>query len=125
VLLREYSHLNLKLAARTLSYAVEPAVYFGDLGAVEEAVRSIDEPGNARRIEVVSAVSGATVVWEPHAGEQNRALFSATDALIWANPVEVPVMSSGGDRIGSVRVFGNSERLVTYMMAGIAIGLSC
>src|SRR5690606_29071092 len=34
LLLRSYAQLNLQLAAKTLSYAVEPAVYFGDTEAV-------------------------------------------------------------------------------------------
>src|SRR5690606_12445977 len=74
LLLRSYAQQNLQLAAKTLSYAVEPAVYFGDIEAVHEAIRSVGAHNTIRRIEVSGKSDGLLVSWEPESSRPDSAL---------------------------------------------------
>jgi diguanylate cyclase (GGDEF)-like protein len=125
MLLRSYAQLNLQLAAKTLSYAVEPAVYFGDTAAVHEAVRSVSAPETIRRIEVSGTSSGLIASWEPEAGRHDRAFEDWVGGLVWPNAVETPIQGQSGEIIGTIKVFGSARGLLSYSAIGFIIGLCC
>jgi len=125
MLLRSYAQLNLQLAAKTLSYAVEPAVYFGDTEAVHEAIRSVDARETIQRIEVSGKTDGLLVAWEPEAGRQDNAFEMWISRLVWPSAVEMPIHGQSGDVIGKIKVFGSAHGLLSYSMMGVVVGLCC
>ncbi len=125
LLMRGYAQQNLQLAAKTLSYAVEPAVYFGDTEAVHEAIRSVGAHETIRRIEVLEKSDRLLVSWEPATGRHDSALEGWISELVWPHTVEAPIHSQSGDVIGEIRVFGSARGLLSYIVMGLVIGLCC
>lgn len=125
LLLRSYAQLNLQLAAKTLSYAVEPAVYFGDTEAVREAIGSVGAHETIRRIEVSGQADGLLVSWEPEAGRHDNAFEGWVSGLVWPNAVEIPIYGQSGEAIGEIRIFGSARGLLAYSVTGLIIGLCC
>jgi diguanylate cyclase (GGDEF)-like protein len=125
LLLRSYAQQNLQLAAKTLSYAVEPAVYFGDHEAVHEAIRSVGAHNTIRRIEVSGKSGGLLVSWEPESSRPDSALERWISEIVWPTTVEAPIYSQSEEVIGEIEVFGSARGLLSYSMMGLIIGLCC
>lgn len=123
-LLRDYAHLNLQLAAKTLSYVVEPAVYFGDIPAVEQATRSVGASETIRQVEVLDLAGSPLSSWSPSSGNDDM-FTSWLDGIIWPNPIDVSIISQSGDALGSVRVFGSARGLAIYLLAGVLVSMGC
>ncbi len=125
LLLRSYAQLNLQLAAKSLTYAVEPAVYFGDTEAVHEAIRSVNARETIQRIEVSGKADTLLVTWQPEAGRQDSAFEMWVSGLVWPSAVEMPIYGQSEEVIGEIKVFGSARGLLSYSMMGLAVGLCC
>jgi diguanylate cyclase (GGDEF)-like protein len=125
LLLRSYAQQNLHLAAKTLSYAVEPAVYFGDPEAVHEAIRSVGAQETIRRIEVSGKSNGLMVSWEPESGRPESALERWVGELVWPATVEAPIYNQSKEVIGKIEIFGSARGPLSYSVVGLIIGLGC
>ncbi|WP_338445767.1 diguanylate cyclase [Pelagerythrobacter marensis] len=124
VLIRSHAAANAALTARTVSYAVEPAVLFGDTEAIDEAIETVGKTGGADRIAVIDAQGNPLAVWETdHDGLTGSIEALASGAL--RGPAEVVPVTSGGRRIGSVIVRSSLADMLRYATTGFVIALCC
>ena len=72
ILLRIFNQNNLALTVRTVSYAVEPAMFFRDPGEVRDAIRSVSDASTARRVEVLDTAGRRIAVWEASPSSETR-----------------------------------------------------
>lgn len=123
ILLRTFNYNNLELTVRTVSYAVEPAMFFADGDEVRDAIRSVSNASRARRIEVLDSAGRVVAVWRPNADDETR-LERALNRAIWPTPVEGPI--AGPERkLGTVKAYGSVSQAFRYSVWGFAIGLAC
>ena len=103
-LIRGYADQTLELAARTVSYSVEPALVFGDATGVQDALRSVGSMDAVRKIEVYSLDGRAMGQWETGSASVSGSLYPMVDKLFWPSP-RMPEK-----RDGNLRIFDASCR---------------
>jgi len=119
-----YSHANIRLVARTVSYSIEPAMVFGDHEAVEDTIATVVRTETATRIEVFDA-RGRRIE------DMSRAHTPFQEfAEHWAGPLLRPALAvepvtHAGERIGEVRVTASVVPILRYLIAGLVISLCC
>lgn len=124
IVIRNYAHRNLELIAHTVAYTVEPAVIFGDPQAVREGVLSVGAVTGVDRVEVIDPTGKATAAWD-HPHQDFHSYFEdAANRFIWPDP-SVANVKRGDAVIAEVRVFGNSEGILRFALAGAIIALIC
>ncbi|AKM06847.1 diguanylate cyclase domain-containing protein [Pelagerythrobacter marensis] len=124
MLIRSHSAANAVLTARTVSYAVEPAVLFDDAGAISDAIETIGNIGGADRIVVTDARGNPLADWET----DHDGLTGSVEALVSGalrGPAVVVPVASGGREIGSVTVHGSLADMLHYATTGFIIALCC
>lgn len=119
LLLRSYADMNLQLAARTLRYAVEPAVYFGDRDALNDAVTSLVGSGELSEVEVLGADGAPLMQWRAPGDDAGVGAFARS--LLTMPPVELPIFAGSGEQLGKVRVTASPTRLVGFAMSCLII----
>lgn len=124
LVIRTYAQRNLELVARTTAYTVEPAVVFEDREAIREGIISVAAGRGVERVEVRDAKGALLGEWtNPHSGAL-AALSRAGNGFFWPDPV-ISQVRRGDERLAEVRIWGNSEGLLRYGLAGFIIALSC
>lgn len=124
LVIRTYAQRNLELVARTTAYTVEPAVVFEDREAIREGIVTVAAGRGVERVEVRDASGALLGEWtNPHSGAL-AALSRAGNAFFWPDPV-ISQVQRGDERLAEVRIYGNSEGLLRYGLAGLIIALSC
>ena len=124
LVIRNYAQRNLELVARTVAYTVEPAVVFEDRDAIREGVTSVAAGRGIERVEVRDAAGRILAEWHSEASGPLAAISRAANGLFWPDPA-VDQVERGGQRIAEVRIYGNSEGILRYGLAGTIIALSC
>ncbi len=124
LVIRNYAQRNLELVARTVAYTVEPAVVFEDRDAIREGVTSVAAGRGIERVEVRDAQGRILAEWHSAASGPLAAISRAANGLFWPDPA-VDQVERGGQRIAEVRIYGNSEGILRYGLAGTIIALSC
>ncbi len=123
-LIRGYADQTLELAARTVSYSVEPALVFGDATGVQDALRSVGSMDAVRKIEVYSLDGRAMGQWETGSASVSGSLYPMVDKLFWPSPRDFDVIYNG-EKIGVVRLVGGSGALAGYVFIGLTVALAC
>lgn len=123
-LIRGYADQTLELAARTISYSVEPALVFDDASGVQEALRSVGSMDAVRRIEVYALDGQAMGKWEAGSNNVAGSLYPVVDRLFWPGPRDFDVIYNG-QKIGVVRLVGGSGALAGYVFIGMIVALAC
>lgn len=123
-LIRGYADQTLSLAARTVSYSVEPALVFDDKAGVEEALHSIGAMEAVRKIEVYSQDGRIMGDWQSGDIGSSGGVSAAVDRLFWPNALTYPVRHEG-KTLGELRLYGSSGALLDYLLLGAVIGLAC
>jgi diguanylate cyclase len=121
--LRSYAAQNVALAAETLSYAVEPALVFGDHETARQVVQRIGTNDNIAAIVVDDAAGQPVVRWQRE-GLAGFDLGPATQTWVGLGPVERPI-EFRGTPVGRVRVTGGLGAIVNYTLAALIIALCC
>lgn len=124
IVIRNYAQRNLDLLARTVSYTVEPAVVFGDQGAIREGVVSVAAVSGVDSVEVRDPAGRVLARWQHSHADFHSSITHAANGVIWPRPSLAPIRR-GDVVIGEVRIFGNSEGILRYILAGTIIALSC
>ncbi len=125
VVIRNYAQKNLDLLARTVSYTVEPAIVFGDAEAVREGMISVAGVSTVERVEVRGTDGKLIAAWsKAEDAGASSGMEQFANSILWDRPSTRPVTHSG-EKIGEVRVFGNSEGILRYTLAGMIIALAC
>lgn len=124
VVIRGYSQANLALAARTISYTVEPAVLFGDRDAAREASVSVAGLGNVRRLVIRDAKGAVMVEWERQTSGMAARFEGAANAVFSPGAHVEPIVHAN-DRIGTVELYGSADALLGYGFSGLIIALCC
>lgn len=124
IVIRNYAHRNLELIAHTVAYTVEPAVIFGDPQAVRDGIMSVGAVTGVDKVEVIDPTGKANAEWQhPHI-DLHSYFEDATNRFIWPEPSRAQVRR-GDTVIGEVRVYGNSEGVLRFALAGGIIALVC
>ncbi len=124
LVIRAYAQRNLELVARTTAYTVEPAVVFEDREAIRDGLVSVAAGLGVERVEVRDAKGQVLGQWaNPHSGAL-ASLSRTANLFFWPDPV-VSQIRRGDERLAEVRIYGNSEGLLRYGLAGLIIALSC
>ncbi|MFN4019956.1 MAG: diguanylate cyclase domain-containing protein [Erythrobacter sp.] len=121
--LRSYASQNVALAAETLSYAVEPALVFGDHEAARQIVQRIATNENIAAVAVDDAAGRPVVRWQRE-GDAGRDLGPAPPNWIGLGPVEREI-AFRGTPVGRVRVTGGVRAIANYTFAALIIALCC
>lgn len=124
IVIRNYAQRNLDLLARTVSYTVEPAVVFGDQGAIREGVVSVAAVSGVDSVEVRDPAGRVLARWQHSHADFHSPITHAANGVIWPRPSLAPIRR-GDVVIGEVRIFGNSEGILRYILADTIIALSC
>lgn len=123
LVIRSYAKRNMELMARTVAYTVEPAVIFEDNNAIREGMVSVTAGRGIGRIEVRDQRGQLLAEWhDPDAGGLTI-LTKTLNGWLWPRPATSKVYR-GGSTIAEVRIFGDSEALLRYLLAGTIIALS-
>lgn len=124
IVIRNYAQRNLDLAARTISYTIEPAVVFDDREAMVEAMSSLAANATVDRIEVRAPNGQVLANWN-HDRTMVRSWFEhRANALIWPHP-SVARIERGGALLAEVRLYGNSGGILSYGLSGLLISFAC
>ncbi len=124
LVIRNYAQRNLELVARTVGYTVEPAVIFEDRDAIREGVISVAAGRGVERVEVFDPQGRMLVEWNNPATGTLAALSRRANRLFWPNPA-IDQVHRGDEQIAEVRIYGNSEGILRYALAGTIIALVC
>jgi diguanylate cyclase (GGDEF)-like protein len=123
IVIRNYAQRNLDLVARTVAYTVEPAVVFGDRGAITEGVESVASNSAVQTVEVRDERGRVLATWSNPRSGMPHWLRDATNRLLWPSPARADVLRAGV-RIAEVRITGNPEGLLRFALAGLIIACS-
>lgn len=124
LVIRNYAQRNLELVARTVAYTVEPAVVFEDPIAIRDGIVTVASGRWVDRVEVRDPQGHLLAEWRSPADGPLAATSRSANAVFWPEPVAVDI-HQGGERIGEVRLFGSSEGILRFGLAGTIIALSC
>lgn len=115
--IRDYYHRNLELITRSLNYAVEPAIVFGDPPAMRDAIASVVQQQDVRSVELRDTDGQVLVRWE-----KPRDMLDFAGRLPGIASVRQDVRQ-GQATIGELRVTGNTSLLSRYLLSGLAIAV--
>lgn len=122
LVIRNYAQRNLDLVARSVAYTVEPAVVFGDRPAIVEGIASVAGVRDVLQVEVRDAAGAVLADWtNPHTAVPGW-LSKQASGLIWPRPIRAEVVRSG-TMLAEVRITGNPEGLLRFILAGTIIAL--
>ena len=124
IVIRNYAARNLNLTARTVAYTIEPAVVFKDRAAVLEGIVSVAAVGGVDRVEVREPGGAMLAEWNHPHGDFHSHFEDAAKAVLWPKPA-YRQLRRGDAALAEVRVYGNSEGLLRYVLSGAIIALSC
>jgi diguanylate cyclase len=124
LVIRNYAQRNLELVARSVAYTVEPAVLFEDRDAIRDGIVSVAAGRGIERVEVRDPKGQMLAEWQNNASGPLASLSRAANRLFWPEPA-IDQVQRGEQRIAEVRIYGNSEGLLRYILAGTIIALSC
>lgn len=122
LVIRSHAQRNLDLMARTVAYTVEPALVFDDRPAIIEGIGSVAASGGVRQVEVRDAQGHVIANWTNARRGLPAWIVDGGNQLLWRRPATAPV-TRGVAVIGEVRVFGNAEGLLRFILAGTIIAL--
>lgn len=122
-IIREYFERNLTLVARTIGYTVEPAIVFGDPEAIRESMGSVAGMHDVRQVELRDAAGRLLARWAPP-GKSESGTPTLADRLLEIAPGRETIRH-GSERIGEVRVIGDTRLMANYLLTGALISLSC
>ena len=123
ILIRHHEALNIQLASRTIAYAVEPALVFGDRESADQAVSSVSTVSSIERALVQDIDGNVLARWDRQDGNGGSAQ-DAINSLIWPSPMQTAVAYEG-ESIGTVVVYGNANALLKFALAGLSIAVFC
>lgn len=124
VLIRGYAQSNLDLVGRTVSYAVEPSIYFGDVESVDRALASVADMTDVQQLDVLDAGGRRIGHWQRADDKTAGPLIRLTNALFWPEPRRQPILHEG-QPIGVVVIHGHAGGLLRYALIDLTIGISC
>lgn len=124
IVIRNYAARNLNLTAQTVAYTIEPAVVFKDRAAVLEGIVSVAAVGGVDRVEVREPGGAMLAEWNHPHGDFHSHFEDAANAVLWPKPA-YRQLRRGDAALAEVRVYGNSEGLLRYVLSGAIIALSC
>ena len=124
LVIRNYAQRNLELVARTVAYTVEPAVLFEDRDAICEGIVSVAAGRGVERVEVRDASGRMLAEWNNPQTGALAAISRAANAVFWPDPA-IDQVHRGEQHIAEVRIYGNSEGILRYALAGTIIALVC
>jgi diguanylate cyclase (GGDEF)-like protein len=122
--IREYFERNLALVARTISYAIEPAVVFGDGDAIREGIASVAAVHEVRLVELRGKDGRVLSRWAQPAAGSDAPGNSFTERLLHL-PAAKAKITHGSQVIGEVSVAGDTGVLTGYLLSGALISLCC
>ena len=124
LVIRNYAQRNLELVARSVAYTVEPAVLFEDRDAIRDGLVSVAAGRGIERVEVRDPKGQLLAEWQNPDSGPLASMSRAANRLFWPQPA-VDQVHRGDQHIAEVRIYGNSEGLLRYILAGTIIALSC
>ncbi len=124
LVIRNYAQRNLELVGRTVAYTVEPAVLFGDREAIRQGIVSVAAGRGVERVEVRDAGGQLLAEWQSPQQGFLATLSRAANPVFWPRPA-VDQIHRGEAHIAEVRIYGNSEGILRYGLAGTIIALAC
>ena len=124
ITIREFAMRNLALLASTISYEVEPALVFGDTGALRESLASVSRIHDVSMVEVRDP-QGRVIARHAADQESSRNPFAQlVEGLIRVPEASVPVRR-GTSVLGTVHVHGDPAVMTRYVLSGTVISLAC
>lgn len=124
MVIRSYAQRNLELVARSVAYTVEPAVVFEDRDAIRDGVISVAAGRGIDRVEVHDPKGQLLVQWSNRQSGALASLSHPVNGIVWPNPA-TSMVQRGGEVIAEVRIYGDSEGILRYTLAGVIIALTC
>ena len=124
LVIRNYAQRNLELVGRTVAYTVEPAVLFGDREAIRQGIVSVAAGRGVERVEVRDGSGQLLAEWQNPQQGMVPTLSRAANPVFWPRPV-IDQIHRGETHIAEVRIYGNSEGILRYGLAGTIIALAC
>lgn len=124
MVIRSYAQRNLDLVARTVAYTVEPAVIFEDKDAIREGIISVAAARGVDRVEVRDRQGKMLSQWQNPSEGSLAALSRMANTVVWPDPAVSNIRRSE-ETIAEVRIYGDSEGILRYTLAGTIIALAC
>lgn len=124
LVIRNYAQRNLELVGRTVAYTVEPAVLFGDREAIRQGIVSVAAGRGVERVEVRDPGGRILAEWQNPQEGALATLSRAANPVFWPDPA-IDQVHRGETHIAEVRIYGNSEGILRYGLAGTIIALAC
>lgn len=124
MIMRGYAERNLTLVAQTVSYAVEPAVVFGDIDAVHEGIEMVARINDVRALEVLDAEGNMLARWDKPQDSFVARVEDIGGHLIWPDPA-VDAIERAGKPVGEVRVYGGLGGFLRFLLAAALVSISC
>jgi diguanylate cyclase (GGDEF)-like protein len=124
LIIQDYVTRGLTLTARTISYAVEPAVVFNDMDAVKEGVTSIAGNITVERLEIVDGKGRRLVTWSRSGKGLAHWIGRWGSRMLWPQPVVEEIRKSG-DKIAEVRVFGSAFGIGRFLVPSLIVAFCC
>ena len=120
-----YANQNLRLVANTASYAVAPAVVFGDRHAIDMSIAPISRIDGVGQI-LISDAQRRTLIARQHAPCRADALGldAAMTRLLFNTPATSPIVYHDR-RIGMVTVYGEASPVMGYIASGLVAAIAC
>ncbi len=120
--IRGYAERNLLLIANAASYAVEPAVVFGDAEAIHAGMRSVTAAEDVNAIEVWNTRRQLLARWQPPADTAMARLEQWGGRLLWPTPIIHPVRHQD-TVIAEIRIYGSAGGMGRYVVFGALVAV--
>lgn len=123
MVIQGYAERNLVLIANSASYAVEPAVVFGDIDAIRAGMISVAAVEDVKAIEVWDSRRRLLARWEAPAPAYMSRFEKWGSSLLWPSPVIHPVRHRD-IVIAEIRVYGGMGGIGRYLLFGVCIAVA-
>lgn len=124
VMIRSYAARNLELIAQSIEYTVEPAIVFGDTGAVRDGISSVVGRDAVASVEVEDLSGREIARWRQAPSGVVATVDQFVQPLLSPAPI-VRAVKHDGVTIATIRVHGSVGAIGGYLLASFTVSLLC
>lgn len=124
LVIRTYAARNVVLISRTVAFSIEPALVFGDVGAVRNTIRTVTQTDSINRIEVIAPNGAPIETMVRDMTPVQHWTENTLGPLLNPDPAELAI-NRDGEYIGTVRVTASVVPIIRYLGSGFVICVCC
>jgi len=122
--LRALEDNNLQLIGRSISYTIEAAVVFNDRSDAEESIARIASTEEVNKVTVLDKNRKVLASWQRSPGPAPHTVKYLASQLLLPPTIVVNIQHEG-NIAGQIRMEGNGEGLLRFMLSGLAWMIVC